>query len=100
MSVTASVKEIWLHSWRLLLRDRSEELRALIRRVVDESGLSQYQLARDAGLSYATLHAWIIGKRAPRAESLLQLAEGLEARADQLRRLAEKVSRGAQRGAN
>lgn len=81
--------------WRLLLRDRSEELRALIRRVADESGLSQYQLARDAGLSYATLHAWIIGARAPRSESLLQLVEGLEARANELRRLAEKVRREA-----
>lgn len=81
--------------WRLLLRDRSEELRALIRRVADESGLSQYQLARDAGLSYATLHAWIIGARAPRSESLLQLVEGLEARANELRRLAERVRREA-----
>lgn len=63
----------------------------MIRQVVDESGLSQYQLARDAGLSYSTLHAWIIGTRAPKAESLLQLVEGLESRADELRRLAERV---------
>lgn len=82
--------------WRLFLHDRSEKLRTLIRRVADESGLSQYQLARDAGLSYATLHSWIIGKRAPRPESLLQLVEGLEARAEELRCLAERVRREAQ----
>ena len=74
-----------------MVRDRSEKARALVRRVVEESGLSQYQLARDSGLSYAALHAWIIGKRAPRPESLLQLAGGLETRAQELRRMAEKV---------
>jgi hypothetical protein len=77
-----------------------EELRALIRRVADESGLSRYQLARDAGLRSATLHARIIGARAPRSESLLQLVEGLEARADELKRLAEEVRREAREGTN
>jgi transcriptional regulator with XRE-family HTH domain len=78
------------------VRDRSEKVRALVRRVVEESRLSQYQLARDSGLSYAALHAWIIGKRVPRPESLLQLAEGLEARAGELQRMAEKVRREAE----
>jgi len=78
-----------------VLSDHSEELRALIRRVVEESRLSQHQLARDAGMSYAALHAWIIGKRTPRPESLLQLADGLESRADVLHHLVEELRRAA-----
>ncbi|HEU4881469.1 MAG TPA: helix-turn-helix transcriptional regulator [Longimicrobium sp.] len=55
------------------------------------------ELARDAGLSYAALHAWITGIRSPRAGSLVQLAEGLESRADALRELAAQLRRAAER---
>jgi transcriptional regulator with XRE-family HTH domain len=72
-----------------------DDFQALIRRVVEESGISQAQLARDAGLSYAALHAWIIGARTPRTESLVQLAEGLEGRSDALRALANQLRRAA-----
>lgn len=80
---------------RCALEKHSEELRALIRRVVEESRLSQHQLARDAGMSYAALHAWIIGKRTPRPESLLQLADGLDSRAEALQKLARELRRAA-----
>ena len=69
-------------------RNKGEDLRRLIRRVVAESGVTQRQLARDAGLSYASLHAWLIGTRVPSARSLLQLIDGLESRAEELNRLA------------
>lgn len=72
-------------------RDKAEELRRLIRRIVTESGVTQQQLARDAGLSYAAVHAWLIGTRAPSAKSLLQLIDGMEARAEELQRLAESL---------
>jgi transcriptional regulator with XRE-family HTH domain len=62
---------------------------------VDASGISQTQLARDAGLSYAALHAWITGIRSPRSGSLLQLAEGLESRSDALRELAAQLRQAA-----
>ncbi|HEX6368524.1 MAG TPA: helix-turn-helix transcriptional regulator [Longimicrobium sp.] len=73
------------------LSNQGEDFQALIRRVVEESGISQAQLARDAGLSYAALHAWIIGARSPRSDSLLQLAGGLESRSDALRELAKEL---------
>jgi transcriptional regulator with XRE-family HTH domain len=63
----------------------------------EASRISQAQLARDAGLSYAALHAWITGIRSPRAGSLVQLAEGLESRADALRDLAAQLRRAAER---
>ena len=78
-------------------RAKAEELRRLIRRIVTESGVTQQQLARDSGLSYAALHAWLIGVRAPSAKSLLQLIDGLETRADELQRLAASLRTEARR---
>lgn len=77
------------------LARREQDLQALVREIVDASGISQAQLARDAGLSYAALHAWITGIRSPRASSLLQLAEGLESRSNALRELAAYLRRAA-----
>jgi transcriptional regulator with XRE-family HTH domain len=82
---------------RCTLSSQDEDFQALIRRVVEESGISQAQLARDAGLSYAALHAWIIGARSPRTESLIQLAGGLESRSDALRELAKQLRQSAQK---
>jgi transcriptional regulator with XRE-family HTH domain len=70
------------------LSEREQDLQALVRDIVDASGISQAQLARDAGLSYAALHAWITGIRSPRPRSLVQLAEGLESRSNTLQGLA------------
>lgn len=70
----------------------------LVRDIVAASGISQAQLARDAGLSYAALHAWITGIRSPRPGSLMQLAAGLENRSDALRELAVQLRRIADGG--
>jgi transcriptional regulator with XRE-family HTH domain len=78
-----------------LLAKREQDLQALVREIVDASGISQAQLARDAGLSYAALHAWITGIRSPRPGSLIHLAEGLESRSDALRDLALKLRHAA-----
>jgi transcriptional regulator with XRE-family HTH domain len=77
----------------VFLDKREQDLQALVRDIVDASGISQAQLARDAGLSYAALHAWITGIRSPRPSSLVQLAEGLESRSDELRALAVQLRR-------
>jgi transcriptional regulator with XRE-family HTH domain len=77
------------------LAKREQDLQALVRDIVDASGISQAQLARDAGLSYAALHAWITGIRSPRPGSLVQLAEGMESRSDALRKLAAELRRAA-----
>nr|WP_276510407.1 helix-turn-helix transcriptional regulator [Longimicrobium terrae] len=74
-----------------------QDLQALVRDIVDASGISQAQLARDAGLSYAALHAWITGIRSPRPGSLVQLADGLESRSEALRQLAAQLRRAAER---
>ena len=92
--LTSFVKYFWSHP-EGSLSSQGEDYQALVRRVVEESGISQAQLARDAGLSYAALHAWIIGARSPRVESLVQLAAGLESRSNALRELANQLRHAA-----
>lgn len=80
-----------------------EEVRMLIGRVIQQSGVSRAQLARDAELSSAALNAWTArGKasREPQPESLQKLAAGLDRRAEILRGLAEEVreAKAADRG--
>lgn len=69
----------------------SEYIRPMLRRIVDESGLPQAVIADDAGLSYASIRSWLIGRRSPEPESLRKLAEGLRARAAKLEELADEL---------
>ncbi|HEU0014687.1 MAG TPA: helix-turn-helix transcriptional regulator, partial [Longimicrobium sp.] len=80
-----------------LLEQSGPEFQVEILEEVQGGDACRAQLARDAGLSYAALHAWITGIRSPRAGSLVQLAEGLESRADALRELAAQLRRAAER---
>lgn len=67
----------------------------LIRKVVDEAGLPQAQIASDAGLSYAGIRAWLKGEREPQPDSIKKLADGLRKRAAKLERLADQLDREA-----
>lgn len=66
-------------------------VRTMLRRIVDESGVPQAQLAEDAGVSYASIRSWLIGRRTPEPDSLRKLAAGLRARAEKLRDLADEI---------
>lgn len=63
----------------------------VIRRVVSRAGVPHATIARDAGLSYAAIRAWINGEREPRPESLAKLAGGLRKRAQLLEKLAAEL---------
>lgn len=65
---------------------------------IQDSGLARTQLARDSGLSEATIWAWLKGKRNASPEALQQLAAGLRKRGDHLHRLAEELDRAAGEG--
>ncbi len=69
----------------------SEYVRAMLRRIVDECGVPQAQLAEDAGVSYASIRSWLIGRRSPEPDSLRKLAEGLRTRAAKLEELAAEL---------
>ena len=61
-----------------------------------ETGVSRAQLARDAGVSRATLEAWAAGQAEPKPATLRKLAAGLRARARQLLDLADRIDRAAE----
>jgi hypothetical protein len=69
------------------------KLQRLMRKVIQASGLPRALLARDSGLSRATLEAWLAGKREPQPDSAARLAAGLRARAAELLKLAEQLER-------
>jgi transcriptional regulator with XRE-family HTH domain len=76
-------------------RPTRKETQTLAREAIQRSGLTKAQVARDAGLGQATLHAWIASQREPEPDSLDRLAAGLEGRAEELWRLAAGLRRAA-----
>ena len=75
--------------------DDEESMAMKLARVVRDSGLQRSQIARDAGLSYASIHAWLNGLRDPTPGSLRQMAGGLRTRCDLLADLATELEREA-----
>lgn len=63
----------------------------MVLRVVEESGLSRAQLAKDARVSPAAIEAWVAGRREPSLASLEKLANGLNRRAWALGALSNDV---------
>lgn len=61
-----------------------EKIGDVVREVIEESGLPRTLVAQDAHLSRATLITWLAGTRTPQPESVAQLADGLERRANHL----------------
>ena len=61
-----------------------EKIATVVREVIEESGLPRTLVAQDAHLSRATLITWLAGTRTPQLESVAQLADGLERRANHL----------------
>ena len=71
---------------------REKRLR-LIRRVLNEVPFSMRQLAEEAGVGYALVRAWSIGRRAPLPEAMRRVAAVLRRRGERLRDLADEVER-------
>lgn len=60
---------------------KTPDIQAVVREVIEESGLPRTLIAEDAHLSRASIIAWLAGTRVPQPESVVQLADGLERRA-------------------
>jgi transcriptional regulator with XRE-family HTH domain len=69
----------------------SAEIQKTVREVIEESGLTRTQIAEDTNLSRATMIAWLAGTRTPQPESVAQLADGLERRANRIQSLVAKL---------
>jgi hypothetical protein len=68
-----------------------DKLAAAVREVIEESGLPRTLIAEDAHLSRATLITWLAGTRTPQPETVAQLADGLERRANRLHALVSRL---------
>jgi transcriptional regulator with XRE-family HTH domain len=68
-----------------------EKLAEVVREVIEESGLPRTLIAEDAHLSRATLITWLAGTRTPQPETVAQLADGMERRANQLQALVARL---------
>jgi transcriptional regulator with XRE-family HTH domain len=68
-------------------------LQRLVLSVIRASGLPRSMLARDSGLSRATIEAWVAARREPTTDSIAHLASGLRKRAAELVKLADRLER-------
>jgi transcriptional regulator with XRE-family HTH domain len=62
-----------------------------VREVIEESGLPRTLIAEDANVSRASIIAWLAGTRTPQPESVAQLADGLERRANLILTLVARL---------
>ncbi len=65
----------------------------MIQSILEAAPLSIDGLAKEAGVSRATLYAWMNGSRNPTSENLAALANALERRGGELRELAKQLRR-------
>jgi transcriptional regulator with XRE-family HTH domain len=61
------------------------------RSAIEGAVCSRRDLARESGLSYAALRAWVTGRRRPEPASMIRLAEALDERAERCSRLARSL---------
>jgi transcriptional regulator with XRE-family HTH domain len=74
--------------------DDSEKRRAIqmmIQRVLDDAPFSMRQIAEEAGVSYDAVRSWATNRRTPKPENLVQLADALRRRGDQLHAIGDEL---------
>jgi transcriptional regulator with XRE-family HTH domain len=71
----------------------ASEIRSLLQEIDDIVLASAASFAEDVGVSYDSWRSWRTGRRNPTVKNLRALAQALEAKADSIRSLAERVSR-------
>lgn len=47
----------------------------IFRKLLDEKGITSYQVSKDTGISQTTLSDWKLGKSTPKADKLKKLAD-------------------------
>jgi len=73
----------------------ADQVRDMVRRIIEEAPLSVDGLAEAAGVSRHALYAWAAGRRNPTPENLNALADALDRRGSELHDLAEELRKAA-----
>jgi transcriptional regulator with XRE-family HTH domain len=68
-----------------------EELTSLVARAVSDARVNMKELSEEAGVSYDTVRSWASGRRSPRPEGVVALADALERRSERLADLAHEL---------
>ena len=75
---------------------RRKAIQAMIQRVLDDAPFSMRQIAEEAGVSYDAVRSWATNRRTPKPENLVQLADALRRRGDQLHVIGDELQKIAQ----
>ena len=70
-------------------------VRSLIQRILREVPFSMRQIAEEAGVSYDAVRSWATERRTPRTENLVQLADAIERRSQEMHTLADALRKAA-----
>ena len=68
----------------------------IVQKALKEGTFGMRQLAEAEGMSYGTIRAWAMGRRAPEPDNIRKIADGFEHRAEMLKELAEQLRRAAE----
>jgi transcriptional regulator with XRE-family HTH domain len=58
---------------------------------MEDTGLSVRRIADDSGIGYDALASYRLGRREPSPETVLQIADALEKRAEKIRKVATRL---------
>lgn len=66
-------------------------VRSLIQQILRDVPFSMRQIAEEAGVSYDAVRSWATERRTPRTENLIQLADAVERRSEEMHSLATRL---------
>lgn len=66
-------------------------VRSLIQQILRDVPFSMRQIAEEAGVSYDAVRSWATERRTPRTENLVQLADAIERRSQEMHLLADAL---------
>lgn len=72
---------------------RRKAVQAMIQRVLDDAPFSMRQIAEEADVSYDAVRSWATNRRTPKPENLVQLADALRRRGDQLHAIGDELQK-------
>ncbi len=70
-------------------------VRSLIQQILRDVPFSMRQIAEEAGVSYDAVRSWATERRTPRTENLVQLADAIERRSQEMHVLAAALRKAA-----
>lgn len=68
-----------------------KSIQRMLQRVLDDAPFSMREIAEEAGVSYDAVRSWATNRRTPKPENLVQLANALHRRGNQLHAIGDEL---------